>query len=112
MNIKSDLGANVRFYRKRLHLSQEELSERLDIGNKHLSDIETGQAFVSAELLDRLCNELGVTASALFYNNEEKFPSDDTLGHITGLIESELQAAMRNLNERIRRGEGLTMTGS
>jgi transcriptional regulator with XRE-family HTH domain len=66
MGIKALFGANVKDYRKRKGFSQEELSEKLAISPNHLSKIERGRAFVSAELLERLVSALDVPAQALF----------------------------------------------
>jgi len=43
-------GQNVKKYRKLAGLTQEQLSERLGVSQKHLSIIETGAQFASASL--------------------------------------------------------------
>jgi len=80
MTIKGVFGKNLRYYRKLKRLSQEELSEKVDITAKHLSAIETGSSFVSAELLESLMRTLEVSASALFYSPEEKAAGGDAGG--------------------------------
>lgn len=50
-------GENVRKYRKKNGLTQEQFSEQLGISQKHLSIIETGTQFASASLIERLCTE-------------------------------------------------------
>ena len=60
------LGQNVRKFRKRAGLTQAQLSEKLEITQKHLSVIETGAQFASAPLIARLCKELDVTPGMLF----------------------------------------------
>jgi transcriptional regulator with XRE-family HTH domain len=42
MNVKAIFGANLKIYRKEKKLSQEQLSEKVDITVKHLSEIERG----------------------------------------------------------------------
>lgn len=59
-------GRNVQLYRKKAGLTQEQLSERLEISQKHLSIIENGAQFASASLIDRMCAELGVSVGNLF----------------------------------------------
>jgi transcriptional regulator with XRE-family HTH domain len=103
MNVKQILGANVRLYRKRLHLSEKELAEKLGIGNKHLSEIETGIAFVSADMLEKFCRILGVSPSALFYTEDEKAPSPGTLDKINAIVDDELEKAVRSIRESIHR---------
>jgi transcriptional regulator with XRE-family HTH domain len=78
MGIKALFGANLKYYRKRIGISQEQLSEKLDITPKHLSAIETGATFVSAELLEKLVVCLDVPAAALFYVPGQN-PDDEIL---------------------------------
>ncbi|WP_294428423.1 helix-turn-helix transcriptional regulator [uncultured Treponema sp.] len=51
-------GRNVKKYRKLAGLTQEQLSERLGVSQKHLSIIETGTQFASASLIGRISEEL------------------------------------------------------
>lgn len=92
MGIKSVFGLNLKYYRKRKKLSQEQLAEMLNISSKHLSTIETGAAFVSAELLEKMVNVLRISASALFYTIEEK--SDD--GSILNLVDQTIDKELAN----------------
>lgn len=46
-NIRKIFGENVKFYRKKQGLSQEQLAELLEISTNHLSVIETGTKFVT-----------------------------------------------------------------
>lgn len=66
VDIPALLGQNVRKFRKLEGLTQERLSERLGITQKHLSIIETGAQFASAGLIAKLCRELGVSPGMLF----------------------------------------------
>lgn len=47
-------------------LSQEELSERIDIAERNLSKIECGKSFIRAEKIGKLANALGVAPKDLF----------------------------------------------
>ncbi|MBR1721112.1 MAG: helix-turn-helix transcriptional regulator [Treponema sp.] len=59
-------GRNVRKYRKERGLTQEQLSEKLGISQKHLSIIETGTQFASASLIGRISEVLKVSPGDLF----------------------------------------------
>lgn len=59
-------GRNVKKYRKQAGLTQEQLSERLGVSQKHLSIIETGTQFASASLIGRISSELNVSPGDLF----------------------------------------------
>ena len=60
MDIKKIFGENLKKYRKLKKFTQEKLSEKIDISPKHLSLVENGAAFVSAEVIERLSDVLKV----------------------------------------------------
>lgn len=102
MNIKKVFGHNLYTYRKKAKISQEELSEELDISQKHVSDLEMGKSFVSAELLERISQVLRVSPSSLFYSPEENSLDESRLSQIDRIIEEEAAAAVRAAKLRIR----------
>lgn len=72
MGIKSELGQKIRNMRLRRNLTQEELAEKVDISQRTLSGIETGENFVTAETLDKLVEALETTFEELFATNHYK----------------------------------------
>lgn len=101
MNIKTIFGENLRFYRKRTGLSQEQISEILNITNKHLSELETGKSFVSAELLEKISEVLHVSPSSLFYSPEEKSLDESDWSKIEEIITEEAEKAVVSAKVRI-----------
>ena len=65
-------GQNVKKYRKLAGLTQEQLSERLGVSQKHLSIIETGAQFASASLIGRISRELSVSPGDLFGGSSDE----------------------------------------
>jgi len=100
--IKTVFGANIKYYRKKLRLSQEQLAEKLEITPKHLSTIETGATFVSAELLEKFTRQLLVSASTLFYSADEITTDDSLLGKIDNIIDKECEKTSDMIKMRIR----------
>jgi transcriptional regulator with XRE-family HTH domain len=100
--IKAVFGSNLKYYRKKRGLSQEQLAGKLGITSKHLSAIETGAAFVSAELLEKLAQNLEVSVSALFYSANEKSLDDSFLNNIDKVIEKEVSRALETVKVQIR----------
>jgi transcriptional regulator with XRE-family HTH domain len=100
--IKAIFGTNIKYYRKKQHLSQEQLAEKLGITTKHLSTIETGATFVSAELLEKFTRQLLVSASALFYSNDEISVDDNLLGKIDQIINKECEKTSNTIKMQIR----------
>jgi transcriptional regulator with XRE-family HTH domain len=60
------LGKNISRYRNQLGLTQDRFSELLEISVKHLSDIERGKVFPSANLLLRIAGAVKVKMEDLF----------------------------------------------
>ena len=101
MSVKEIFGKNIHEYRKQNSLSQEELAEQTDISIKHLSNLETGKVFASAELIEKIARALGVSVSALFYTAQEKSFDSSDFSKIEKIIEEEAQNAIIAIKNRI-----------
>lgn len=66
LEIKKLLGQRIKELRTKKGLTQEQLTERLNVGQRTLSKIERGNAFVSAETLAKLLTALEVGIDELF----------------------------------------------
>lgn len=86
-DIKKKLGKKIKYYRELNGLTQEELAEKIDINCRSLSFIECGTNFVTADTLEKLCNELFVSPKQLF--DFEYYPKspDDIENEVCKLIE-------------------------
>lgn len=62
-------------------LTQEQLSEVIDISQRTLSGIEIGENFVTAETLDKLIKALNTTTEELFATNHLR-NSDEIINEI------------------------------
>ena len=101
-NVKEIFGRNIKYYRKKQRLSQEKLAEKLGITTKHLSTIETGATFVSAELLEKLTREFSVSASALFYSADDFANDDNFYSKIDQIIDDEYEKTSNLIKLKIR----------
>ena len=106
MEIKAILGLNLKRFRKEENLSQEELSESIDISVKHLSKIERGLTFVSADLLEKISDKLGVSVARLFCREHERIYDDTVLVKFDRITETHLIKAMEGIKCDIRK-EGI-----
>ena len=102
MEIKKRFGLNLKRFRKEKRLSQEELSEEIDISVKHLSKIERGLTFISADLLEKLSENLGVSAAKLFCKENENIYDDNVLKKFDRITEKHLIRAMEGIKGDIR----------
>ena len=69
-------GENVKKYRKQAGLTQEQLAERLEVTQKHLSIIETGTQFASATLIGNIADVLQVTPGDLFGGSSDEIKKE------------------------------------
>lgn len=66
MNIKNLFGRKIKEYRKKKNLTQAQLAELVNVDDKHISCIESGKNFPSADLIERLAVSLEVEPKDLF----------------------------------------------
>ncbi|AFW93730.1 helix-turn-helix domain-containing protein [Dolichospermum sp. UHCC 0299] len=61
-------GIRVRYFRKSLKLSQDELAEKSDLHRTYIGAVERGERNISLMNIFRLADALQVTAKDLFDN--------------------------------------------
>jgi transcriptional regulator with XRE-family HTH domain len=61
----SSLGANIRTFRERRNMSQEELAQKLRIGTKKIDDYESDRQVPSNETLLKISTVLDIPTSQL-----------------------------------------------
>ena len=66
MSFKKLFGAQVKLLRNFRKLTQEELSEQINIDIRQLARIEAGTSFVTSETIEKLCTALNVKYKELF----------------------------------------------
>jgi len=105
MDIKAFFGTNLKHYRKKKRFSQEQLSEKVDISVMHLSKIERGLTFVSADLLEKLSANLDISVARLFCTENENIYDDDVLKKFDRITEKHLIRAIEGIKGDIRQEE-------
>lgn len=65
MNLNESIGKRIASLRKEHHMTQEQLSERLDISIKHCSCVERGTASLSLERMIDVCDLFDVSLDYL-----------------------------------------------
>ena len=85
MGVKEELGKKIKRMRINRGLTQEQLSEAVDISQRTLSRIEIGEYFVTAETLDKLINALNTTTEELFDTNHLRHTEEIVEGIVSDL---------------------------
>ncbi len=89
---KELLGSRIKELRKLRGLSQEKLSEKINIDPKHLSRIEVGRGFPSLDALERIADALNVELKDFFeFAHEAKSPKElkDALNSLLKEVDEE-----------------------
>lgn len=104
--IKERLGARIKEIRKTKGLSQEKLSEKVNIDAKHLSRIEVGGSFPSLDTLAKLAEALNVELKDFFeFAHEAENPKElkETLNSLMKeATEEKLRLAVKVLRAIMR----------
>lgn len=95
-------GENLRKLRKSKGFTQEELSEKLEITQKHLSMLETGTQFASAQLISKICGVLDIEPAELFSSEISVSESNRLFSRLATLIENKMATMQALLIEEIR----------
>jgi transcriptional regulator with XRE-family HTH domain len=102
MDVKPLFGENLKRRRREKKLSQEQLAEKTGISVKHLSAIERGLTFVSAELLEKLSQALETPLFFFFAQDTAVFYDDSLLNAMDRIIEKHLIRAIEAIKLDIR----------
>lgn len=84
------IGQRIKIARIKKKLTQEVLSEKINVGPQHVSNIETGNSSVSLPTLVAIANTLGVSVDELLC---------DTILSSKAVFENELEEVLRDCNE-------------
>lgn len=60
INIYQKLGQNVRKYRERARLTQDQLCDKADVSQYYLSQIENGRRKPTLDILDKISTALSI----------------------------------------------------
>lgn len=101
MDVKKILGNNVRKYRKKAEFTQEFLAEKLGVSAKHLSKIELGEKFVSAQILEKISETLHVSPAALFLQLESRTENDEFYTQLDKILEENARKLIHSVKEGV-----------
>ena len=85
------IGARIKAARERVHLTQEQLAEIIDISPTHMSVIERGVKTPKLDTFVRIANALGVSTDALL---------QDVVVPVTDSIMAELSARIGRMPQK------------
>ena len=93
-----NMGLRISQSRKALHMTQEQLAEKMGVSLQTVSCIELGKKAVRPENLANLCIHLGVTADYILYGKRSEQQMGGLLEKLSALTPEEY-LAVRNIIE-------------
>lgn len=104
-NTKELLGGRIRELRKGLKMSQEQLSEKIDVDPRYVSRIELGKCFPSLETLENISRALNVEMRDLFdYNHlTESLNYEEEIKNLVGSGGSEQKELILRISRAVTR---------
>lgn len=87
-DIQKNLGKQIQRIRRKRKLSQEKLAEKIGIATNSLSNIETGNSFMTVYTLEKIINTLEISPKELFDFPEYADNSTDMVQFIIETLET------------------------
>ena len=66
MKLKKIFSNNVRKYRVKQNLSQEELAEKAGVHRTYIGSVERGERNITINVMEKICTALGIPINDLF----------------------------------------------
>jgi transcriptional regulator with XRE-family HTH domain len=80
-----EMGARIASRRKELHMTQEQLADKIGVSLQTISCIELGKKAVRPENLANLCLQLDISADFILYGKRSKQQMTDTVEKLSSL---------------------------
>ena len=78
-----DIGERLRGIRENMHMTREQFSEKIDITDSFLGQIERGERSLSVKTLKKVVKYTGVSADYLLFGNNSQ---NDTIQKINNIL--------------------------
>ena len=85
------IGEQVRQARERAKLTQEQLSEKIDVSPQYISDLERGVVGISIATLRRLCAVAGTTSDQILFGAAKQDRIEVLANVCDGLTEKQFE---------------------
>lgn len=87
-DIREIFRKNLRYYRLKNKLTQEDLAEKVDLTDKYISDLERGEFSPSLEKLDKIAEAFDIETYKLLKEENDVNNLPNRLDEITGTRKS------------------------
>jgi len=91
---------NLKFYRKQCGLSQEKLSNAIDMSMNYINQLENKNSFPPPEIIDKISNVLDISPAKLF--DETQSPTNIIASHRTAFAEELAKDVQERLKDIVK----------
>ena len=95
--IEMNVGERIRILREKAGFSQNELAGRADVSQTHLRRVELGQAGITVDHLQMVCDALGITLKDFFDVDTTQDEFMDAISNLTPRQKQLLMAFLKSL---------------
>ena len=92
-----DVGERIRLLRNKAGFSQNELAGRAGVSQTHLRRVELGQAGITVDHLQMVCDALGMTMKEFFDVDENQDDFASAIANLTPKQKQFLMAFLKSL---------------
>ena len=92
-----DVGERIKLLREKAGFSQNELAGRADVSQTHLRRVELGQAGITVDHLQMVCDALGITLKDFFDVNDSQDEFSVATANLTPKQKQLLMAFLKSI---------------
>lgn len=99
MGVRKIFKENLKYWRNKANLTQEQLSEKIGYGGGYISEIESRNIFPKPETIDAIANALNIKPSQLFEeqgcpNNAISFNKQDFVKELSSELYEQINVSI------------------
>lgn len=95
------VGLRIREIREACHMTRAQFSEKCNLSDSFLNDVENGKKGISTKTLYKICTSMNVSADYFICGHENGFESDMVIEILNSLDKYPKEGAVRILQEYI-----------
>lgn len=93
------VGLRIREIREACHMTRAQFSEKCNLSDSFLNDVESGKKGISTKTLYKICTTMNVSADYFIRGHENGFESDMVIEMLHSMDKYSKEAAVRILRE-------------
>lgn len=97
-----EIGSRIRNVREGLHLSRRSFSEKINISEVFLSQVERGEKSISLNTLISICNNTGVTSDYILFGDKLSASTANRIVNILNELPPEASDMLYDLTNSLR----------